>query len=292
MKYDFNVRRMKGKAQIDIDRWLYSKDELMEIHRINGRSHVTYFSELNFVQENSLNLRAHDYVLLSKVACDIATTPTAFYQNDGHRYFNVPLEQIVGVFPNHEITLENLKMTNKNILFERVDRVQDSSLIIKDENTMFGKIIKADPNSFLRKGSLVLIRDNMSTPIRFNNKEYFAVEEKFVLGVSDLNQSIEDIKFINNYILMKPYISSKVLNSTILETAAINYEDLDYSDINNRNLFKVYYQDENFSGINKEDILLLNRDFTNYVYYNNEKYFVIDNKKYIAAKIERDEQCN
>ena len=273
------LKRMKGKAQIDIDKWLYPKDELMEVHKIKWKSSRNLYFRAKLVQKTPSGFKNSRLCVLSKVACDIATTPTAFYKNDGHRYFNVPLEQIVGVFPNHEVTLENLQMTNKNILFERVDRVQDSSLIIKDENTMFGKIIKTDSNSFLKnKKGLVLIRDNVSTPIRFNNKEYFAVEEKFVLGVSDLNRSIEDIRFINNYILMKPYISSKVLNSTILETAAINYEDLDYSDINNRNLFKVFYQDENFSGINKGDILLLNRDFTNYVYYDNEKYFVIDNK--------------
>ena len=87
---------------------------------------------------------------------------------------------------------------------------------------------------------------------------------------------------------MKPYVSKKVLNSNILETPEINYEDLDYSDMYNRDLFKVCYADE-ATGIHAGDILLLNRDYTNYVYFNNEKYFIIDSKKWISGKIiERD----
>ena len=155
---------------------------------------------------------------------------------------------------------------------------------------MLGKVVKVGENSKVKTDDVIAVRDNVSTPIKFENKDYFAIEDKFVVGVLNSSYSIDSMNLINEYIIMKPYISKNVLNSTVLETPEINYNDLDYSDIENRNLFKVCYADKSLN-VEKGDILLLNRDFTNYMYYNNEKFFVINGKKWISGKIiERDKQ--
>lgn len=292
MKYDFNVKRLEDKIQISIDNWLYPEENIIEFHKISGKPSVTGFTKALTIGDNVEGVDKDDVLLLSKVACDVATTPTAFYAIDGKRYFNIPAEQVIGTFSKEIINFSNLVLRKGYVLFERINKTQDSIISIEENSTMMGKVVKVHETSPFTEGDTIIIRDNVSTPVKFGDNEYFAVEEKFIVGVAEGTLSIKDVRILNEYILMKPYISSHVLNSTILETPDINYEDLDYSDINNRNLFKVYYVEEGI-GINKGDILLLNRDFTNYFYYENEKYFVINDKKWISGKIiERDTLCN
>ena len=85
---------------------------------------------------------------------------------------------------------------------------------------------------------------------------------------------------------MKSYIATKLLNSNILISPDINYEDLDYSDIYNRDLFQIKFLDKKLNNFKKEDVILVRRDFTNYVYLNEEKYHLINGKDWIEAKIE------
>lgn len=291
MRYDFNTSRLKGKVQISINNWVFPEDNLLEIRKITGNSYITYITKALAVGDEVQGINQNDYMLLSKVACDIATTPTVAYEFEGEKYFNVPSEQILGVFNNNKVTLSELTLQNKNVLFKRVNKKQSSSLFIEETNTMLGEVIKVAKGSKLKVGDKIVVRDNVSTPVRFGELEFFITEEKFIVGVTNKGESIEDITILNGYILMKPYIPSHVLNSSILETPVINYEDLDYSDINNRNLFRVLYVDKTLKDIKEGDILLLSRDYTNYMYYENEKYFVINEEKWISGKIlERDRQ--
>lgn len=291
MKYDFNTSRLKGKVQISINNWVFPEGNLLEIRKITGNSYVTYITKALAVGDEVRGISQNDYILLSKVACDIATTPTVAYEFEGEKYFNVPSEQILGVFNNNKVTLSELTLQNKNVLFKRVNKKQSSSLFIEETNTMLGEVIKVAEGSKLKVGDKIVVRDNVSTPIRFGELEFFITEEKFIVGITNKGESIEDITILNGYVLMKPYIPSHVLNSSILETPVINYEDLDYSDINNRNLFKVMYVDKTLKDIKEGDILLLSRDYTNYMYYENERYFVINEEKWISGKIlERDRQ--
>ena len=286
MKYNFQTHRLKNKVQINIDEWEYPFENIMEIYRMSGRKYVTYITKAVTVGEGVEGIKEKDTILLSKVACDIASTPTAYYVVEGTRYFNVPQEQVIGIF-HHEISLENLVLRDGYLLFEKIENCETTGLILTDKNTTMGKVIQSG-ESHLPTGSVILVRDNVSTPIRVNNKEFFAVEDKFVVGVIK-GEGTRKVEILNEYILMKPYISSKVLNSNILITPNINYDDLDYSDINNRNLFKVVQVDSTLKNIKVGDVLLVNRDFTNYMYYNNEKYFVINEEKWISGKIiERD----
>jgi hypothetical protein len=121
----------------------------------------------------------------------------------------------MGVFSNNKINLDSLKMRNKNVLFKRIEKKQDSSLIIEERNTMVGEVVAAGKNSSLKTGDLITTKDNISTPIEIPDGNYFAVEEKFIVGILQKDLQIENMKIINDYVLMKPYIAKNVLNSTI-----------------------------------------------------------------------------
>ena len=289
MKCDFNVERLKGKIQIDINEWYYPAESLLTVHKISGKSYATSITNAKAVGNGVEGIHEGDYIFLSKVACDVATTPTVSYKVEDKEYFNVPAEQIIGTFKDNIIDEAHFEIKNKNILFKKILKTQDSPLYIEEKDTMLGEVIETCVNSVLKIGDIVAIRDNVSTIVKFGETEYYAVEEKFVVGKFKESLKIEDMEVLNEYVLMKPYVSKNVLNSTVLETPFQNFEDLDYSDINNRNLFKVIYVDKSMESINKGDIILVNRDFTNYMYYGNEKYFVMNDKKYVLGKItERD----
>ena len=286
MKYDFNVQKMKDKVQINVDEWIQPTSNLISIHRISGRTHVSYITRAISLDSSITSFKKDDILLISKVACDIATSPTSPYKIEEKRYYNIPQDQVMGIFKG-SCTLNSLTLLKNTILFEKIDKLQTSNIYMADAHTMLGRVLKKGEGASINTGDIVVLKDNMVTPIRLDDKEYFAAEDRSIVGTfsSMEDLSIQNMKIINGYILMKPYVSRNVLNSTILETPEINYEDLDYSDVHNRDLFKVAYLDKSIRDIHKGSILILNRDYTNYFYYDNEKYFVIDNKKWVSAKI-------
>ena len=294
MKYDYSTSRTKNKVQINIQNWLTSDNSLIKLYKMNGKTPISYITEATFIGDGVEGIQKGDYLLLSKVSCEVATSLTAFYTIDDKKYFDIPKEQILGVFKENKITFRNLELRDKIVMFKKVYRKQSSILDIEDRDATIGGIIKVGKNSQFNVGDIAIIENNTPTPVFIDDEECYAVEEKFVVGIANEEDfSIENIDIKNNYILMKLYISKNVLNSKILETSGINYDNLDYSDINNRNLFKVIYADKSLQGIKKGDILLLDRNYVNYVYYNGEKYFSINDKRWISSKIiERDKQCN
>lgn len=287
MKYDFNTQKMKNKVQINVNEWVQPSSHL-EICQISGKATPTCFTKATFIGEGVKDIKKDDLIFISRVARDVATTPFASYDVEGTKYFDLPEEQVIGIF-KETITLDTLTLRNRNVIFEKIEKRQDSTLFIEEKDTMLGKVIKTSKDTTLKEGDVIAIRDNVSTPFLDN---YYAVEEKFVVGVLHDNLSIENMEVKNEYILMEPYIPSKVLNSTILDIADIDYNSLDYSDINNRNLFKVLYADSSLRDIQSNDIIIADRNYTNYMYYNNKRYIVINERKWISGKIvERDKQC-
>jgi co-chaperonin GroES (HSP10) len=291
MQYDFNTTRLKDKIQINVDEWVQPESNLLQLYKMSGRSYLTYITQVKALDKSIPNLSHGDYVLLSKVACDIATSPTSPYELDDKRFYNIPLSQVVGKFKNNSLKLGELELFKGYVIYKKISRKENSVLSISDVNTTIGIILKTSKESVLKEGNVIMLRDNVSTPIRLESSEYFAAEERAIVGIfkDSENLSFSNLTIINENILMKPYVSKNLLNSSILETPDINYEDLDYSDVFNRDLFKVYYADKSLNSIKEGEILILNRDYTNYVYFNNEKYFIIDGKKWISGKIiERD----
>lgn len=277
----FNVPKNKNCIIINTDRWLNSSSNLVQSQKMSGKLSVTCITEV--IESQIPYINKGQKVLLSQVASDIAQYRK--FQVEGENFYNIPESQIVGIF-NDSITFEGLTIINDKVLIKKIDSTIESTLYLSQANVMVGEVVKVGTNvTGIHIGQQVLIRDNVSTEVLFGKHSYYATEERMIVGILHNSFNIEDIEFINKSILMKPYINSKVLNSSLLVSPDINYEDLDYSDMYNRNLFKVEFSDTSVKEIHKGDIILLNRDYTNYVYYGMEKYFTIDGTKYISAKI-------
>lgn len=294
LKYDYNVQRTKNRVQINVREWVQPTDTL-EIHKMSGKAFLTYINKALKVHNETFSdvkINEGDTILINKVASEIAVSPTIPYLLKDREYFDVPISQILGVFRG-DVSLNNLELTGGKVLYKKVDRTMSSQLLIPDKSTTMG-FVKKLPSNYkgrLQEGTLILVKDNVSTDLYWA-QGYSITEEKDIIAIAEIQpagDTVLKLNVINNYTLMKPYISTNVLNSNLLISPDINYEDLDYSDMYNRNLFKVCMTDEN-TGLTEGDILVLNRDYTTYVYFNNEKYFAIENgKEWISARInERD----
>lgn len=280
---DYKVKKTEDCIIMDTKNWI--QNSMFEIQKLNGKKSISYITEVIDVHESSSvfknsKIKKGAYVLLSKVASEIASMRS--YEIDNKSYFNAPIMQVMGIFKNNEISLSNLEMLYDKILIKKLEK-NNSLIQIPETNELIGEVIKIGEKDLLKVaiGDVVLVKDNVSTPIRLGEETYYALEEKSVVGIIK-----ENIEFINESILMESYVPSKLLNSSVLETPNINYEDLDYSSIYNRDLFKVKFLDKSIDYLKEEDIVLIRRDFTNYVYLNQDKYFLVNGKDWIEAKIE------
>lgn len=284
MIIDYKVTRTEDCALMDVNNWVPTSDIISQ--NIKGKMSASFVTEV--VDENfkeNYGILKGDCILITKVASEIA--PMRSYDlNDGKKYFNLPISQIIGKFENKEISLNTLKLIMGKVLIEKVDN-RDSYLFLPSTSDMLGKVVKVNSEiDSIKEDSIVFLKDNIVTPIRLDGKEYYAADDTNIVGVLNYGLSAEDIDFINESVLMKPHVNKHLMGSGILLAPDINYEDLDYSDIFNRDLFQIKFLDKNLKGLNQGDIILAKRDFTSYVYINDEKYFLLNGKKWIEAKIE------
>lgn len=284
MLIDYKVIRTEDCALMDVNNWVPTSDIISQ--SIKGKMSASFVTEVideNFKED--YGILKGDYMLITKVASEIA--PMRSYDlNDGKKYFNLPVSQIIGKFENKEISLNALKLILGKVLIEKVEK-NESCLYLPSTSDMLGKVIKVNSEiDSIKEDSVVFLKDNIVTPIRLGGKEYYAADDTNIVGVLNYGLSVEDIDFINESILMKSYVNKHLMGSDILLAPDINYEDLDYSDVFNRDLFQIKFLDRRLKELNKEDVVLARRDFTSYVYINNEKYFLLNGKKWIEAKIE------
>lgn len=295
---DFTVPKSKDCITIDTKDWKPNNISGIEVRRISGRTVPTYVAEvlnINLQNEKLKGLMTKDLVLISRVASEVAEFRTFAVKDEDNRYYNVPIMQVLGYFKYSIPSFNNLVMLFDKILIQKVDNPLDNSLIVQD-STLIGEVVKIGSCRFdknwdmqeltVKVGDRVLIRDNVSTEIVLDGKTYYATEEGMVVGILPKDaKTLEDVKLINHSIICEPFIPTKALNSKLLITPALDYEDEDLTDIYNRNLFKVEVCDPNLTNIKKDDILLIDRNMTNYVYFNGTKYFITQGLEYVEGKV-------
>lgn len=275
---DYKVKRNEDCVLIQVGDWI--SPSFLSFQKINGKKSITCFTRAlasNLINRD-FNIKDGSIIALTSAASDIAGM-RGYEMGDGVKYFDTPISQIIGTIEGNEITLNNLRIAPTKILMRKINR-SHSILIPADSQEMIGKIVLAGASSGLKAGEEVLIKDNVTTTLRLDGEDFFAADCSNVVGVIG-----EEIRFINESILMTSYVPNKLFSSSILVAPELNYEDLDYSDIYNRDLFKIKFLDESIRELSEGDIVLVNRDYTNYVWINDTKYFLINGKKYIEAKV-------
>ena len=302
--FDYKVNRTENCIMVKTSEWIENTSNLIQKYRLSGRQLPTYFTKV--IDENIIDekfkeaksaLKEDVIVLLTRIVSNVAYYRS--YSINNEKYYDIPVMQIIGTFKDNTISYDNLQLFYDKIIIEKIE-VNHSLLLPVQDNTMIGKIVKVGNCRFNKKwerlplsvkeGNIVLIKDNATTEVTFNSKKYYITEENSVVGIWDKVEklSLENLKLINESVILKENFEDISVKSSILITPEVSYDDLDVSDRYNKNIFKVIKADLNLTQLKKNDTIFINRDITNYVYFDNKKYFVINGINDIEGKIIND----
>ena len=296
---DFKVPKAKDCIIIDTKKWLQNNSQNLTIHRMSGRDIPTFIAQV--VEENVEKeclkgaVNKGDAVLLSRVVSEVAQCRPFEIDSGDKRFYNVPIMQVLGVFEEGKISLSTFTLLFDKILLKKVDSSRVGGLEIPNSNSMIGEVIKVGSCSFdkdwnrqelkVKVGDKVLVRDNATTQVYFENDLYYVTEESMVVGIFNTEVfELDNLQVINNSILTEPYIPKKVLSSDLL-TPLLNFENEDVTDIYNRDLFKIVAVDKSLTNLKENDIVLIDRSVTTYVYLGINKYYTLIGTDYLEAKI-------
>ena len=294
---DYNVDGTENCVLINTRDWLYPDNTLVLKYKMSGRTVITYLTKALKVNVDTAKFPTHieegQTLLLSRIVSDISMHREHKIENN--YYYSTPITQVMGYFVDNKITYDNLVMLYDKILVERVDIHKDELIKRVDDNTMVGKVLKVGTNTFSKEwkplplqvsvGDTILIRDNATTLITLDNKEYYAIEHGNVIGKFSDSLSMNNIEVINDYIIMHEYVDDLKIDDSIISTRLDSYEGMDWSSYYNDSIFIVMRKDKNLTKINIGDKVVVNKHLVNYAYFNNVRYNVISGLDYIEAKI-------
>ena len=294
---DYNVDGTENCVLINTRDWLYPDNTLVLKYKMSGRTVITYLTKALKVNVDTAKfptrIEEGQALLLSRIVSDISMDREHKIENN--YYYSAPITQVMGYFVDNKITYDNLVMLYDKILVEKVDIHKDDLIKRVDDNTMVGKVLKVGTNTFSKEwkplplqvsvGDTILIRDNATTLVTLDNKEYYAIEHGNVIGKFNNSLSMNNIEVINDYIIMHEYIDELKIDDSIISTRLDSYEGMDWSSYYNDSIFIVIHKDKNLTKVNIGDKVVVNRHLVNYAYFNNVRYNVISGLDYIEAKI-------
>lgn len=298
---DFKVKRAEDCVLIDTKGWITDGTGISK-HRMSGRIIPTFINKALDVYPVTRGLKSivnnGDTILISRIASDISQYRKFGVREGDERYYHCPIMQVLGIFENEEISLSSLKMCTDKVLIEKID-MTSKGIILPETNTMIGKVVKVGTHKFdkdwnilplcSKVGDTVLVRDNVSTEIYLKEGKYYATEDSMIVGIFENEKfDLNHLNVCNDYVIMNPYIP-EFLNS-MLVTPTLDFENEDISEIYNRDLFKVLKVDKKVDRVLENDILLIDRNLTNYVYLGLEKYYVLNGIDNISSKIIKGEK--
>lgn len=303
MNLSYDIDRSYDCVKIDTDNWMSNSKYGLLRHRMSGRTVTTCLTKVldknidNKNAEANTVLKEGSLIILSNIMAEISRERA--YKIENKSYYDVPIRHIIGYFEDNIVDLEHLKLLYNNILIKKIDLSTTGVLYTVNENSTVGEVIRVGANRFnietdpqpmsVAVGDIVLVQDNVTTSINIDGEEYLLLAESSVVGIfpskDDIN--IDKVDFINNSVLLEEYIDESLMNSSVLLTPNINYEELDLSDIFNRDLFKVVGVDEdlNLHGLEKNDIIFTDRNLTFYVYFKKKRYFLVQGMNNIYGKL-------
>ena len=298
---DFKVPKNKDKIIIDTNDWIRnSTGNTLNIYRISGKDLPTYITKVVDVniqtKELKNSVKKGDTVVLTRVASEISEYyVSSLSKYDKGKYCSIPVMQVLGVFEGDTISYNSLRMLFDKILIKKIS--QEAEILLSENNAMVGEVVRIGTNKFskdwkaeslsVKVGDKVLIRDNVVTELRLDGDIYYAVEEGMIAAILN-HDTLEESEIISNSVIMEPYLS-ETIGSSVLITPSLNYEDEDITSIYNRDLFKVVAVDKNLIKLKKGDIILVDRNVTNYVYFREHKYFILSSLDFVEGKVRREE---
>jgi co-chaperonin GroES (HSP10) len=304
-KFNYNIKYTKGDSCILIDpkNWVENTTNIVQTYSIDGKAAMNYMTTV--LKENideeifGKPLNEGDLVILTKIASKVSyLKPFEIAYNFGkNKYSHIHVMQVIGKFEDNIISLDTLTPLFDKVIMEEIKVSQSSILFIDEEQaTSVGKVIKVGSGGFTNKwkhrdmevsvGDYVLLRDNITTSINIDNKDYICTEDSMIMGkFKDGIIDMKNIELFHDNIILEEKQEEKALGSSILFSPTLDLEEEDISEIYQRDRFKVINKSDKVNDVDVDDVIIINRDCTNYIIFKGTKYFTIKGTKQIEGKI-------
>ena len=293
-KYDVEGSRSENCVLINTESWYVNDSNVIVEFNSRGGVSNTFINEVlaeNLKPEHKGEIGAGDVILITAVAAKLyGARPFSIpIDLDSTKYTDIPYQHIIGKFEK-KIGFDSLHLLGDFLLLKRLSGVDDREngfcVTTEHTNSVYEVVKKAD--SVKVKSKVILVKDNVTTPIMLEGIQYYAVSFKDVVAGFDVNAgeyTVSTIDTVYNHYLIAEDCQTQFANegSTIYK-AGYDLEEQEWlSESYNENRFRVVLS--MLDGVDANDIIYAIREAFEYCTFGGTKYFVIDNKKFILAKI-------
>ena len=293
-KYDIEGSRSENCVLTNTEQWFVNDSNMIVEFNSRGGVSNTFITEVlaeNLSEEHKGEIGAGDVILITAVAAKLyGARPFSIpIDLDSTKYTDIPYQHIIGKF-ECKISFSTLHLLGDFLLLKRlknVDTREDGFCVTTEYTDSVYEVVKK-ASSVDVTSKVVLVKDNVVTPIMLEGIQYYAVSFKDVVAGFDVNAgeyTVSTIDTVYNHYMIAEDCQTQFANegSTIYK-AGYDLEEQEWlSESYNENRFRVVLS--MLDGIDANDIIYAIREAFEYCTFGGTKYFVMDNKRFILAKL-------
>ncbi len=292
--YKVKGSRSENCVLINTENWFVNDSNMIVEFNSRGGVSNTFITEV--LAENLTKyageVKTGDVILITAVAAKLyGARPFSIpIDLDSTKYTDIPFIHIIGKF-DKKISFDSLHLLGDFLLLERLKGVDESEngfcVTTEYTNSVYKVVKKASAVNDV--ANYVLAKDNVATPIMLNGIQYYAISFKDVIAGFDVDAgeyTVENISTVyNHYLVLEDSQTQYANEGDTIFKATFHLDEQEWlSESYNENRFKVVLsgQPEFKAG----DILYIIREALEYCTFRGVKYYAVNNKKFIMAKID------
>lgn len=293
-KYDIEGSRSENCVLTNTEQWFVNDSNMIVEFNSRGGVSNTFITEVlaeNLSGEHKGEIGAGDVILITAVAARLyGARPFSIpIDLDSTKYTDIPYQHIIGKFEG-KIGFSTLHLLGDFLLLKRlknVDTREDGFCVTTEYTDSVYEVVKK-ASSVDVTSKVVLVKDNVVTPIMLEGIQYYAVSFKDVVAGFDVNAGEYTVSTIgtvyNHYMIAEDCQTQFANEGSTIYKAGYDLEEQEWlSESYNENRFRVVLS--MLDGIDANDIIYAIREAFEYCTFGGTKYFVMDNKRFILAKL-------
>ena len=293
-KYDIEGSRSENCVLTNTEQWFVNDSNMIVEFNSRGGVSNTFITEVlaeNLSVEHKGEIGAGDVILITAVAAKLyGARPFSIpIDLDSTKYTDIPYQHIIGKFEG-KISFSTLHLLGDFLLLKRlkyVDTREDGFCVTTEyTDSVYEVVKKASSVDVISR--VVLVKDNVVTPIMLEGIQYYAVSFKDVVAGFDVNAGEYTVSTIgtvyNHYMIAEDCQTQFANEGSTIYKAGYDLEEQEWlSESYNENRFRVVLS--MLDGVDANDIIYAIREAFEYCTFGGTKYFVMDNKRFILAKL-------
>ena len=293
-KYDIEGSRSENCVLTNTEQWFVNDSNMIVEFNSRGGVSNTFITEVlaeNLSEEHKGEIGAGDVILITAVAAKLyGARPFSIpIDLDSTKYTDIPYQHIIGKFEG-KISFSTLHLLGDFLLLKRlknVDTREDGFCVTTEYTDSVYEVVKK-ASSVDVTSKVVLVKDNVVTPIMLEGIQYYAVSFKDVVAGFDVNAGEYTVSTIgtvyNHYMIAEDCQTQFANEGSTIYKAGYDLEEQEWlSESYNENRFRVVLS--MLDGIDANDIIYAIREAFEYCTFGGTNYFVMDNKRFILAKL-------